>query len=131
MDSPPTVLVIGLGSVAVIILLGTCCACFAKKSEEENPQLDQQQQQQQVNSAHNQQQRNPSIVQQQERLSMQPTAIRLSFSTINELDNAATVNGTTIQSSEMSLFDPPPSYESVIQDLKQQIPRKSCVLMFY
>ena len=123
MDSPPTVLVIGLGSVAVIILLGTCCACFAKKSEEENPQIDQQQQQQQVNSAHNQQQRNPSIVQQQERLSMQqPIAIRLSFSTINELDNAATVNGTTIQSSEMSLFDPPPSYESVIQDLKQQIP---------
>ena len=121
MDSPPTVLVIGLGSVAVIILLGTCCACFAKKSEEENPQLDQQQHQ--INSAHNQQQRNPSIVQQQERLSMQqPIAIRLSFSTINELDNAATVNGTTIQSSEMSLFDPPPSYESVIQDLKQQIP---------
>jgi hypothetical protein len=123
MDSPPTVLVIGLGSVAVIILLGTCCACFAKKSEEENPQLDQHQQQHQINSAHNQQQRNPSIVQQQERLSMQqPIAIRLSFSTINELDNAATVNGTTIQSSEMSLFDPPPSYESVIQDLKQQIP---------
>lgn len=122
MDSPPTVLVIGLGSVAVIILLGTCCACFAKKSEEENPQLDQHQQQHQINSAHNQQQRNPSIVQQQERLSMQqPIAIRLSFSTINELDNAATVNGTTIQSSEMSLFDPPPSYESVVQDLKQQI----------
>jgi hypothetical protein len=88
MDSPPTVLEIGLGSVAVIILLGTCCACFAKKNEEENPQLDQQQQQQQVNSAHNQQQRNPSIVQQQERLSMQqPIAIRLSFTSINELDS--------------------------------------------
>jgi hypothetical protein len=121
MDSPPTVLVIGLGSVAVIILLGTCCACFAKKSGEENPQLDQHQQQQQINSAHNQQQRNPSIVQQQESLSMQqPVAIRLSFSRINELNNAATVN-TTIQSSEISMFDPPPSYESVVQDLKQQI----------
>jgi hypothetical protein len=120
MDSPPTVLVIGLGSVAVIILLGTCCACFAKKSEEENPQLDQQQQQ--FNSAHNQRQRNPSNVQQQERLSMQqPIAIRLSFSTINELDNVATVNSTTIQSSDISMFDPPPSYESVVQDLKQQI----------